>query len=195
MATQTVRDSTIPTEAQAVAVYRYALKMEGWEPNDKVLGTGAFKSGVDATMFGFDEKGIGWLKGEGAKPQITRSVVGLDAVQSRQVALRCRAWRAARHLLTGEAGEQDGVIDAEIVVDIVEDAGQAIRLRHRDQAQWVEVVEWLRELRPEHYADLDVKEVSARLPKGPGGKAAQVWSSGRNLRGVRLADLRRSDGE
>lgn len=190
MATQTVRDSTIPSEAQAVAVYRYALKMEGWEPNDKVLGTGAFKSGIDATMFGFDEKGIGWLKGEGAKPQITRSVVGLDAVEARAIAVRCRSWRNARTLLTGEADEQDGVIDAEIVVDIVQDAETVMVQRRRDQSQWLELVEWLRELRPDHYADLDVKEVSTRLPKGPDGKAAQVWSSGKNLRGVRLADLR-----
>lgn len=188
MATQTVRDSTIPSEAQAVAVYRYALKMEGWEPNDKVLGTGAFKSGIDATMFGFDEKGVGWLKGEGAKPQITRSVFGLDAVQSRILALRCRAFRVAKNLLTGEAGD-DGVVDAEIVIDIVADTEFVLRQRSRAQAQWSEIVDWLRELRPENYTDLDVEELSARV-RAPGIPVSQVWSNGKNAKGVKASDLR-----
>lgn len=192
MATQTVRDSTIPSEAQAVAVYRYALKMEGWEPNDKVLGTGAFKSGIDATMFGFDEKGIGWLKGEGAKPQITRSVVGLDAVQSRAIAVRCRGWRVARGLLVGEANDDPGIVDAELVVDIVADAEAAMTARHRQSAPYSEVVGWLQEMRPAQYPDLDVAELAARI-RSAGVPVRSVWADGRSHKGVKLADLRERD--
>lgn len=192
LATQTVRDSTIPTEAQAIAVYRYALKLEGWEPNDKVLGTGAHRAGITATIFGFEEKGIGWFKGEGAKPFIARSVVGLDAVATRAMASRVRAWRAARGMLTGQAGD-DEIEDAEIVIDIVADAETVVRQHQRTKAQHAEVVEWLRELRPENYSELDVDELSARL-RGRGVPISQVWSNGRNAKGVKLADLRECAG-
>lgn len=192
LATQTVRDSTIPSEAQAVAVYRYALKMEGWEPNDKVLGTGAFKSGVDATMFGFDEKGIGWLKGEGAKPQITRSVVGLDAVQARTAAQRCRAFRVAKNLLTGEAGT-DGIVDAEVVYDVVADAEQVISSRGCGKAQWGELVAWLRDLRPGQYATLTEEELSAGI-RAAGVKVRDVRSGESVRKGIYISDLRKRGG-
>lgn len=187
LATQTVRDSTIPTEAQAVAVYRYGLKMESHEPNDKVLGTGAHRAGTTATIFGFEEKGIGWFKGEGSKPFIARSVVGLDAVASRAVAARARAWRSARGLLTGEAGDGD-IVDAEVVIDITQDVEHVMRARGRGRAQHVELVDWLRELRPEQYADLDVEEVSVRL-RSAGLPIRQVRIEGVNRKGVRLSDL------
>ncbi len=192
LATQTVRDSTIPSEAQAVAVYRYALKMEGWEPNDKVLGTGAFKSGIDATMFGFEEKGIGWLKGEGAKPLITRSVVGLNAVVSRTLALKIRAWRSAKGLLTGEADGGPGIVDGEVVIDIVEDIESVLNQRGRDSMPYAELVDRLRELRSAQYVDLDVNEVAARI-RSAGVPVRSVWSDGRSHKGVKLADLQERD--
>ncbi|PSJ23889.1 cell division protein FtsK, partial [Streptosporangium nondiastaticum] len=89
-ATQQVRESTIPTDVAANAVIRYALKLEGWEPNDRILGTGSYKNGIDATMFDFADKGIGILKAEGMRAEIARSVFGLDAPTARKVAERCR---------------------------------------------------------------------------------------------------------
>lgn len=189
LSTQQVRDSTIPTEAQANAVVRIALKMEGWEPNDKVLGTGAYKSGVDATMFDFSDKGVCILKAEGQRHVICRSVMGLDAVVSRRIAARCRQMRVTRGTLTGDAGD-DGIEDAEIVIDIVEDVERVMRHHQCDKAQHSEVVDWLRELREENYAALDVDELSARL-RARGVPISQVWSSGRNAKGVKLADLRK----
>jgi DNA segregation ATPase FtsK/SpoIIIE, S-DNA-T family len=184
-ATQTVRDSTIPSELSAVAVYRYALKLEGWEPNDKVLGTGAYRSGVDATMFGFDEKGIGWFKGEGAKPFIARTAVGLDAVQSRTLALRIRGWRVARNLLTGEAADDGGIVDAEIVHSIAEDTLRVMREHgNTSTAHLEELVAWLGELRPD-YANLDVAELGKRL-RNDRMKVSPVWRVDRTKQGIDL---------
>lgn len=184
LATQTVRDSTIPTEAQAVAVYRYGLKMESHEPNDKVLGTGAHRAGITATIFGFEEKGIGWFKGEGAKPFIARSVVNLDAVAARAVAVRARAWRAARGLLTGEAGN-DGIEDAEIVHSILEDTVRVMREHgNTSTAHLEELVAWLGELR-EDYADLDVPELGKRL-RNARMVVSPVWRVDRTKQGVDL---------
>lgn len=183
-ATQTVRDSTIPSELSAVAVYRYALKLEGWEPNDKVLGTGAYRSGVDATMFGFDEKGIGWFKGEGAKPFIARTAVGLDAVQSRTLALRIRGWRVAKGLLTGEAAD-DGIEDAEIVHSIAEDTIRVMREHaNTSTAHLEELVAWLGELRPD-YTNLDVAELGKRL-RNAGMVVTPVWRVDRTKQGIDL---------
>jgi len=184
-ATQTVRDSTIPSELSAVAVYRYALKLEGWEPNDKVLGTGAYRSGVDATMFGFDEKGIGWFKGEGAKPFIARTAVGLDAVQARALAMRCRAWRVAKGLLTGEAAADDGIVDAEIVHSISEDTMRVMREHgNTATAHLEELVSWLAELR-EDYVDLDVPELGKRL-RNARMVVTPVWRVDRTKQGIDL---------
>jgi len=183
-ATQTVRDSTIPSELSAVAVYRFGLKMEGWEPNDRVLGTGAYRSGVDATMFGFDEKGIGWFKGEGAKPFIARTVVGLDAVQSRMMAMRIRGWRVAKGLLTGEAAD-DGIEDAEIVHSIAEDTIRVMREHgNTSTAHLEELVAWLGDLRPD-YANLDVAELGKRL-RNDGMKVSPVWRVDRTKQGIDL---------
>ena len=188
MATQTVRDSTIPTEAQAVAVYRYGMKMESHEPNDKVLGTGAHRAGTTATIFGFEEKGIGWFKGEGAKPFIARSVVGLDAVASRTLATRIRAWRASRGLLTGQAGS-DGIEDAEVVYDLVADAAQVMTERGAAKAQWGELVAWLGECRGQ-YVGLSEEELSASI-RSAGVKVRDVRSGTSVRKGVYLSDLRR----
>jgi S-DNA-T family DNA segregation ATPase FtsK/SpoIIIE len=192
LATQIVRESTVPTEAAAVAVIRYALKLEGgWEPNDRILGTGMFSKGIDANMFDFADKGIGILKAEGQRAVTCRSVFGLDAVAARAVAARGRSLRQSRQLLVGDAAGDDGIVDAEIVIDIVEDVEHALRSRDRGRAQHVEVAEWLRELRPENYADLDVEELSARL-RAAGVPIRQVRIDGMNRKGVRLSDLRRS---
>lgn len=189
LATQQVNDETIPTGASNNAVIRFALKMEGWEPNDKVLGTGAHKAGASALMFDFADKGVGIIKTEGARHVICRSVVGLDAVEARRIATRCRNLRLARGLLTGDAGD-DGIEDAEIVIDVVADCALVIRQHARIKAQWSELVDWLRELRPENYAGLDVEELSARV-RGAGIPVSQVWSSGHNGKGVTLTDLQR----
>lgn len=192
MATQTVRDSTIPTEASAVAVYRLAFKLEGYEPNDRVLGTGARKAGIDATMFAFEEKGIGWVKGEGNKPFIGRSVVGLDAVAARIISARIRQARDALGLLTGEAAGQEDVIEGEIVYDIVQDTAIVMRQHNVGRAHWVMLVPWLKELRPQVYADLNVDGLSAAI-RETGVERRQFKVDGVNNKGVRLSDLGKQD--
>lgn len=185
LATQQVKEQTIPTDIAANAVVRYCLKMEGWEPNDRVLGTGAYKRGIDAQMFDFADKGIGYLKADGSVPIIARSVWGLDGQVAHRVGERARALRAGR--LTGDAANL-GVEDAVIVLDEPADVREALARRGTHAAHLSELVDWLAELRPE-YGGLDVDELGKRL-RNRGMTTGQVWVRGRNGKGV---DLRKQE--
>ncbi|MHA6626863.1 cell division protein FtsK [Pseudonocardia sichuanensis] len=184
LATQSVTKDTIPTGISNNAVIRVCLKMEGHEQNDRVLGTGAYKRGLDAQMFDINDKGIAYLKAEGSEPRIVRSVFGLDAVEAGRLAEVARQMRAASGRLTGEAADAPAVP----VLDIVADVARVLTDRGRDAAQHVELVEWLRALRPDYEA-LDVDELSARL-RNRQVRIGQVKREGRNLQGV---DLRKQD--
>jgi S-DNA-T family DNA segregation ATPase FtsK/SpoIIIE len=106
-ATQKPSAKSIPTDIADNAVVRIALKVAGQVPNDQVLGTSSYQAGLRATVFSFDDKGVAYLKSDGADARIVRSVAGLDAPTAEQVAARCRAMRAATGRLTGSAaGEQ-----------------------------------------------------------------------------------------
>jgi S-DNA-T family DNA segregation ATPase FtsK/SpoIIIE len=104
LATQQVTAETIPTSISNNAVIRFCMKVEGgFQPNDQILGTGAYSRGVDANMLDIDDEGIGYLKAEGTKPRIVRSVWGLDAVASERIALRARQLRVDAGMLVGQA--------------------------------------------------------------------------------------------
>lgn len=120
LATQTVNKDTVPTGISNNAVIRFCLKMTGQDPNDRVLGTGSYKRGVDATMFDINDKGIGYLKADGAEPRICRSVWGLDAVASEKVARRARQLRVDAGRLTGDADDEESAEEA-FQVDLRED--------------------------------------------------------------------------
>lgn len=184
LATQQVNANTIPTSISNNAVLRFALKLFGHVANDQVLGTGARKEGIDATMFSFADKGIGYLLADGADPRIVRTVVGLDAVAAEKVAARARALRAAESRLTGQA---DDVEDAVLVLDEVADCARALAERGRDRAHLAELVEWLIALRPD-YDGLDLAELGKRL-RNRGVKVGGVKVDGANRNGVLARDL------
>lgn len=186
LATQQVNADTIPTSISNNAVIRFCLKVFGHVANDQILGTGARKAGLDATMFDIEDKGIGYLRADGSDAQIVRSVFGLDAVAADQVAERARALRIAEGRL-----RDDSVVDAVVVLDEVEDAARALADRGRASAHLNELVEWLVAARPD-YEGLDVGELGVRL-RNRGVPTPQVKVGGRTNTGVRMADLRKRD--
>lgn len=191
LATQLVTADTIPTSVSNVAVIRFALKLLGHVANDQVLGTGARRAGIDATMFSVDDKGVGYLLADGADARIVRTVAGLDAVAAERVAQRARSLREAAGRLTGQA---DAVEAAIVVLDEVADVERALTDRGRAAAHLAELVDWLGEARPE-YAGLTVDELGVRL-RNRGITTRQVKVAGVNRRGIRMVDLReRCDDE
>lgn len=192
VATQKPDAKSIPSSIADNASARLCLKVNGQISNDQILGTSSYQAGIRATQFAFSEKGIAYFRGDGAEPLVVRTVT-MNAEKADRIADQARALRVAAGRLTGEAAE-DGIEDAVLVTDIVDDVEQVMRDRNRGRAHHVELVEWLRALRPEDYSVIDVEEVSARL-RARGVRISQVRIDGVNRKGVRLSDLRFSDDD
>jgi DNA segregation ATPase FtsK/SpoIIIE, S-DNA-T family len=161
-ATQKPDAKSIPSSIADNASARLCLKVNGQISNDQILGTSSYQAGVRATQFAFSDKGIAFFRGDGAEPLVVRTV-DMTPAEADKVAERIRALRLAAGTLTGQAADE--VDEAEIVIDIVVDCITAMRERERGRAHHAELVDWLREMRPENYEALDVDELSTRLRK------------------------------
>ncbi|MEU0955575.1 cell division protein FtsK [Streptomyces niveus] len=192
LATQRPDKDSIPTSISANASARWCLKVMGQVENDMVLGTGAYKRGVRASMFAWGDKGISYFLGEGADARIVRSAF-IDAVEADRIALRARALRERASVLAGHAlGEQPENGPASASYDLLVDLRAAVPA---DKSKlWNEVVvARLAELRPEVYGDWAPEQLTAAL-KPYGIRTVQVWGvtedgKGANRRGIRRADV------
>ena len=90
LATQRPDAKSIPPGISTSAVLRFALKVMKHDVNDMILGSGAYTSGIRATMFARSDLGTGYLVGEGDDPQIV-TFGYVDAVTAKAVAARARA--------------------------------------------------------------------------------------------------------
>lgn len=119
-ATQKPDATSIPTAISANAVWRFALKVMDHTANDQVLGSGQYKAGVRATVFSFDDLGIGYLVAEGANARIVKTF-GINATEADKIGRRARTLREQKNRLTGyAAGEDDepGGPDKSLVDDL-----------------------------------------------------------------------------
>ncbi|HEX5345976.1 MAG TPA: FtsK/SpoIIIE domain-containing protein [Pseudonocardiaceae bacterium] len=160
LATQKPSAASIPTAIADNAVIRVCLKVHNQVSNDQVLGTGSSKMGLKAQLFAFADKGIAYLKGEGADAQIVRSVFGLDAPASEKVAARAYAERELQGRLTGDAaGEEMEQEVAQVVLldDIKRVFGAAAVMDVNS------IAAGLAELRPELHGGLDSKTLPPQL--------------------------------
>jgi S-DNA-T family DNA segregation ATPase FtsK/SpoIIIE len=106
LATQRPDAKSIPTGISANAVLRCCLKVMGQTENDMVLSTSAYKNGIRATMFSFDDKGVFYFAGEGKAPQIVYGY-GFDLPASKAIVARARVMREHAGRITGYALGQD----------------------------------------------------------------------------------------
>ncbi|MFD4697768.1 cell division protein FtsK [Streptomyces niveus] len=192
LATQRPDKDSIPTSISANASARWCLKVMGQVENDMVLGTGAYKRGVRASMFAWGDKGISYFLGEGADARIVRSAF-INAVEADRIALRARALRERAGVLAGHAlGEQPEPGSAVATYDLLADLRAAVP---SDKSKlWNEVVvARLAELRPDVYGEWAPEQLTAAL-KPYGIRTVQVWGvtedgKGANRRGIRRADI------
>ena len=188
-ATQRPDAKSLPPGISANAVLRFCLKVMNHQANDMVLGTGAYKSGIKATMFSRSDRGICWMSGEGDDPRIVSSAF-IDATGAELVVVRARKMREEYGNVTGHAvGEGPS---ATAGMDLL---GDILKVVGADEEQvWNErVAGRLAELRPDVYEGWKGENVTSAL-KPWGVETTQVWGAteegeGKNRRGIKRADV------
>ncbi|MEU0232167.1 MULTISPECIES: cell division protein FtsK [unclassified Streptomyces] len=187
--TQRPDAKSLPTGVSANAILRFCLKVMGHTANDMVLGTGAYKAGIRATMFSRSDRGICWMAGEGDDPRIVASAF-VDAVAAEQVVARARKAREEYGNVTGHAIGKgpDKTSGSDILADVLDVIAEG------EKAVWCErIATRLTALRPDTYAGWKGENVTAAL-KPYGIKAGQVWGTtdegkGANRRGIDRTDI------
>jgi S-DNA-T family DNA segregation ATPase FtsK/SpoIIIE len=188
-ATQRPDAKSLPPGISANAVLRFCLKVMNHQANDMVLGTGAYKSGIKATMYSRSDRGICWMSGEGDDPRIVSSAF-IDATGAELVVVRARKMREEYGNVTGHAvGEGPS---ATAGMDLL---GDILKVVGADEEQvWNErVAGRLAELRPDVYEGWKGENVTSAL-KPWGVETTQVWGAteegeGKNRRGIKRADV------
>jgi S-DNA-T family DNA segregation ATPase FtsK/SpoIIIE len=163
LATQRPDAKSLPTGISANASTRYCLKVMGQTENDMVLGTSRYKQGTRATLFAWEDKGIGYLIGEGADGQIVRSAY-LDGPISEAVAMRARAMREVAGTLSGHCvGETEERAPTSDILDDLQAVFVTAVRTDRPGAWSEELCFRLAALRPEVYSGWDPDTLAAAL--------------------------------
>jgi S-DNA-T family DNA segregation ATPase FtsK/SpoIIIE len=193
LATQRPDAKSLPTGISANVSTRFCLKVQGQTENDMVLGTSKYKQGVRATTFSWEDKGIGYLVGEGSDARIVRTVY-LDGPAAEKLVAYARHLREQAGTLSGHAIGQTPDIETSAQRDTVLEDILAV-IPETEPKVWNErVIARLTELRPEVYGAWELDQLSAAL-KPHGVKAnRQIWGTdehgeGRNRRGFHRDDI------
>ncbi|MFF0506840.1 cell division protein FtsK [Streptomyces fimicarius] len=188
-ATQRPDAKSLPPGVSANAILRFCLKVMNHQANDMVLGTGAYKAGIRATMFSRSDRGICWMSGEGDDPQIAASAF-VDGPGAEKVVARARKLREAYGNITGHAIGQGP--EASAGMDVLADVLSVIA--DDEKTVWCErIAARLTVLRPDTYTGWKAENVTNAL-KPWGVKTDQVWGQtddgeGKNRRGIKRADV------
>lgn len=187
-ATQRPDAKSLPPGISANAVLRFCLKVMGHTANDMVLGTGAYKSGVRATMFSRSDRGICWMAGEGDDPLIVASAF-VDGPAAEGVVARARELREAYGNITGHAiGEGPSQSRG---MDVL---GDVLKVFRADEEQlWCErIAGRLAEAWPDVYGEWTTANVAPAL-KPWGVATADVWATGDDGKGTTKRGIKRAD--
>lgn len=193
LATQRPDKDSMPTGITANVGTRFCLRVMSWIENDMILGTGAYKGGVRATMFTKRDRGMGYLVGAGDDPMVVRTYF-VDGPAADRVAVRARRLREEAGLLEGYAlhggaEERPERPRFDLLTDILACVpGTADKV-------WSETLcVDLAELRPEAYSGWD-PDTLAKALKAHAIETVQVWGKtpegkGANRKGVEVQVVR-----
>jgi DNA segregation ATPase FtsK/SpoIIIE, S-DNA-T family len=192
LSTQKPSATSIPTAISDNAVIRVCLKVHGQRANDAVLGTEAHKTGIKATMFALEDKGIAYIKGEESEAQVGRSVSEINAPTAEMVAKRARTAREAAGRLTGDAAGVAMEVEAEEVL-LLDDCRTV--MAGAEAMHLTDLATGLATLRPGQYPKLDANGLG-KLLRGltPPVEPSNVWVSGKsrergNAKGIKREQL------
>ncbi|MDQ0367835.1 cell division protein FtsK [Catenuloplanes indicus] len=161
LATQRPDAKSLPTAISANASTRFCLKVMGQMENDMVLGTSKYRNGVRATMFAWEDKGIGYFAGEGADARIV-STVFIDGPAANVLAEKARALRERAGRLTGHALGETPEVSRTAGHHLLDDILSVVPVA--ELRVWNEtVVARLAELRPDAYDGWAPEQLTAAL--------------------------------
>jgi len=187
LATQRPDKDSLPPAIRGIVTARFCLKVPDQLGNDMILGTGAYKSGYDASAFrAKTDAGLGWLKGEG-DPQIVRTYY-LDLPATERAAARARGIRERAGVLSGYAlGDDAARPGRDVLADVLAAFGADPALH------WPVLAERLAARFPDRWAGATPEAVSAEC-RALGVPSVQVNRAGRNLQGCRRLDAEQAGG-
>lgn len=183
-ATQRPDAKSIPKAISDNAVLRFCLKVMEWGANDMVLGSGAYKSGVRATMFARHDLGIGWLAGEGDDAQVVRASY-VNTAQAEVVAKRARGMRERAGRLTGYAAGQQ--LAPEESYSLADDLPRVFVSSERLHSE--DILQRLQELRPGTYDGWTPTTLAMATRDQIALSTKQIKIAGVTLAGLRRADV------
>ncbi|MFJ2757485.1 FtsK/SpoIIIE domain-containing protein [Nocardioides sp. NPDC087217] len=180
-ATQRIDAASVPPGISSNAALRFALKVMDHTANDMILGSGMYKAGVRATMFGRHDRGVTLMVGEADDPVIFRSAK-IDAEKAEKIALRARAARHAAGLLTGlAAGEEDAAdTDTGSILD------HLLAVWPANDPEWSAGKVWCEEL---------AHRLAAAQPSLYEGWTGEQITAAVKPHGIRTVQIKRNDPE
>lgn len=154
---------------------RICFRVNTANANNQVLGNGMYAMGIRATLFSAKDKGLAWLRGDAAEPQVVRTVFGLDAVAAEELVMKARAIRERKGLLTGQAAGEKAQEEA-VQVSLLDDCRDVMDHPPAKALTLDELRESLASLRPTTWGHLDNTALGAMLREA-GVPVSTVWSS------------------
>jgi S-DNA-T family DNA segregation ATPase FtsK/SpoIIIE len=184
---------SLPTSISSNMGHRLCLRVADQMANDMILGTSAYRVGMNATLFSDSDLGIGLLRTGGVKAVTVRSSY-LDAAAADRIGKRAHAIRTAAGTLTGSAVGDD-LTGPEDRLAVVVDAVESWSAAGGDDSAWLHVLEdALAEAHPGRYQGLEAPWLGARLRAAGvatlGQRTRMVSGEQVNRAGVDLAALR-----
>ncbi|MFD9894732.1 cell division protein FtsK [Amycolatopsis sp. NPDC059027] len=163
LATQRPDPESVPSGISTNAVVRACFKVQRHNENDAILQSGAYGSGIRATSFTKNDKGLCYFIGDD-EPHIMRTVY-TDTIQADAIVARARALREKHGTITGYAAGQDLASTTKTSParsTLLEDVRAVFPTgQHKE---WGEVIlTRLVELRPDVYADWTQTQLTAAL--------------------------------
>jgi DNA segregation ATPase FtsK/SpoIIIE, S-DNA-T family len=157
LATQRPDRNSLPTGITANVGLRFCLRVMDQVANDMVLGTSAYKRGINATLMTVNDKGCGYLVGAADAAAVTKTY-NINGPAAERIAKRARVMREQAGRLTGYAlGEAEETEVRSFAADVLSVFGADAKL-------WTETIAGrLRQHIPEAYADITQEAVASQL--------------------------------
>jgi S-DNA-T family DNA segregation ATPase FtsK/SpoIIIE len=120
LATQRPDAKALPTSITTNMGHRLCLRVGDDRANNVILGPGAYKMGMNATLFTDDDLGVALLRTGGTSATTVRAAL-LDGRDAERIGARAHALRLAADRLTGDAVGRKLEMDADRLL-VVQDA-------------------------------------------------------------------------